>query len=157
MASENPYQAPATDLSAPAVGVLSGRREDLRSIAIYQRGLIACIGMYLVTLILLVAIPAIGGEAMPAILSMVVTGVMIVTGIVGAVFVILLAMKTDGIIFGLILGVATIFPCLGLIILASINGRATRTLKRNGISVGFFGARMSDFDHFSAQSPFADR
>jgi hypothetical protein len=37
--SENPYQAPP--LETPVVGVLSGTREDLRSVAVYQKGIMA--------------------------------------------------------------------------------------------------------------------
>ena len=36
--SENPYQAPP--LEPPVVGVLSGTREDLRSVAVYQKGIL---------------------------------------------------------------------------------------------------------------------
>jgi hypothetical protein len=41
---------------------------------------------------------------------------------------------------GFIQGLLTCIPILGLLALLSINGRATRTLKRHGIRVGFWGA-----------------
>ena len=47
--SENPYQSPA---SIPqAVGVLSGSREDVRNVAMYQKGILVCILIYLLAMI----------------------------------------------------------------------------------------------------------
>jgi len=36
--SDNPYQSPKADVEA--IGVRSGRREDLRSVAQYQKGIL---------------------------------------------------------------------------------------------------------------------
>ena len=47
--SDNPYQSPQpTD---EAVGVLSGKREDLRKVAQYQRGVLVCILVYLMAVV----------------------------------------------------------------------------------------------------------
>ena len=46
----NPFQSPETEAHA-AVGVLSGRREDVRSVAQNQKGVLICI---LISIILLV-------------------------------------------------------------------------------------------------------
>jgi hypothetical protein len=45
---------------------------------------------------------------------------------------------------GVVLGILTLIPCIGLIALLIINGKATAVLKNHGIKVGFFGARASD-------------
>ena len=39
---ENPYQSPLSDLR-PASGVLSGKQEDVRAVAVYQKGILVCI------------------------------------------------------------------------------------------------------------------
>jgi hypothetical protein len=41
--NENPYQSPLAPLDQPAIGVLSGRREDLQDVAKYQKGILICI------------------------------------------------------------------------------------------------------------------
>jgi hypothetical protein len=133
--SENPYQAPAA--KEPAVGVLSGDYQDVISIARYQKGLISCILVYLLL---------IGAQFFVPIEARLIWAVFVIlVGITGAVFVFLLAMKTHGIALGAILGIGTIIPCVGLIVLLIVNGRATSVLRNNGIDVGLFGADLSSF------------
>lgn len=38
---DNPYRAPLSQDAA--LGVLSGRQEDVRSVALYQKGILVCI------------------------------------------------------------------------------------------------------------------
>lgn len=64
--------------------------------------------------------------------------------VTAAVFVFLLATKVYTTATGVILGVLTLIPCIGLIVLLIINGKATSILKANGIHVGLFGASMAD-------------
>jgi len=54
-------------------------------------------------------------------------------------------MKVYNPVTGIIYGIGTIVPCVGLIILLVINTKATRTLELNGHHVGFFGADLSKF------------
>ena len=131
--SENPYQSP----SAPsqAIGVKSGSREDLRSVAKYQKGIVVCILIYLIAVICQFAIPA---ELRPIIGL----GILVV-GLAGTVFVFLLAVKVYSTGVGVLLGVLTLVPCIGLIVLLVVNGRATGILKKNGIKVGLLGANIS--------------
>ena len=83
--TENPYHAPQ---SMPiAVGVLSGTRDDLRSVAKCQKGILVCILIDLVAIFGRFALPP---EAQP----LVVFGVPIVV-LVGAVFVFMLAIKVE--------------------------------------------------------------
>ena len=127
---ENPYQAPATN--ARAIGVNSGSREDLRAVAKYQHGIMLCI---LGQIIL-----AIGRIAAPDSLQLVLTLVLLAVGLAGTVFVFMLAMKVYSTGTGVLLGILTLIPCLGLIILLIVNGKATKVLRQNGIAVGILGA-----------------
>ena len=131
--SENPYQSPSAH--SPVVGVKSGSREDLRSVAKYQKGILVCILIYLISVIGQFAIPA---EAR-AIIGL---GILVV-GLVGTVFVFLLAIKVYSTGVGVLLGILTLVPCIGLFVLLVVNGKATGVLKQNGIKVGLLGANLS--------------
>jgi asparagine N-glycosylation enzyme membrane subunit Stt3 len=129
---DNPYRSPEAPLSAPVVGVLSGSREDLRRVAKYQRGLLMCVLVYFVSL----AVPFVLPENL-FIIAQIGVGI---AGIVGLVFVFLLSTKIYGTGAGILLGMLTLIPCVGLIVLLIINQRATTVLRQNGIRVGLLGA-----------------
>jgi hypothetical protein len=131
--SENPYQSPGT--VSRAVGVLSGKHEDLRSVAYYQKGILVCILIYVSAFILGVFLP-------PGARPLVQIGVLGV-GLAGTVFVFLLAMKVYGTALGIVLGILTLIPCVGLITLLIVNGKATSVLRANGCQVGLLGADLS--------------
>lgn len=131
--SDNPYQAP--EVSSEVTGVLSGTRDDLRSVAVFQKGILVCILIYFVAVIGQFALPA-------GIRPLVGLGVLL-NGLVGAVFVFLLAIKTYGTGLGIGLGILSLIPCVGLIVLLIVNGKATTILKSNGINVGLLGAKIS--------------
>jgi hypothetical protein len=46
---------------------------------------------------------------------------------------------------GILLGIGTFIPCVGLLILLMINGKATKILRENGHNVGLLGADLSKF------------
>jgi hypothetical protein len=129
--TENPYQSPASDTQI--VGINSGKIEDLRMVARYQKGIIVCILCYFVAVIWQIfAIPALPLE----IRALVAVGTLLaVLGLVvaGAVFVFLLAMKVYSPALGIVLGVVSLFPCVGLLVLLAVNGKATKVLRENGI------------------------
>ena len=129
--TENPYQSPQT--SSAAVGVLSGSRDDLRSVARFQKGILVCILIYLIAVIGQFALPV---EIRPII------GILL-AGIGSAVFVFMLAMKVYGTGLGIVLGILSLVPLIGLIVLLIVNGKATGVLKQNGIKVGLLGANIS--------------
>jgi hypothetical protein len=131
--SENPFEPPRD--TSPAVGVLSGQREDLRTIARFQKGILVCILIYLIAVIAQFALP-------PELRIFMAVGVM-VFALAGAVFVFLLAIKVYGVGLGILLGVLSMAPCLGLIVLLLVNGKATNVLRQNGIKVGLMGANIS--------------
>ena len=132
--SENPYQSPTTE--SQVIGVLSGQRDDLRSVAQYQKGILVCILIHLIAVICQLTLPA----EIRLVLGL---GVLLV-GLVGTVFVFLLAMKVYGSAVGVLLGILALLPCIGLIVLLAVNGKATRILKQNGIKVGLLGANLSE-------------
>jgi len=47
-------------------------------------------------------------------------------------------------IVGAIVGLLTVVPCVGLLLVLIVNTRATSALQANGVKVGLLGARMSD-------------
>ncbi len=142
---ENPYQSPLADLR-PVVGVLSGQQRDLRAVAIYQKGILICILVYLLTILgQVVALAAAPPPASSSLMSSVAAIVSLVAGLGGMIFVFLLSTKVFGIILGILLGILTVVPCVGLLVLLIINGKATGVLRQNGYRVGLMGANLSQF------------
>ncbi len=131
--NENPYQAPQA--RSDVVGVLSGTREDLRSVAKFQKGILVCLLIYLVIVFGQFAIP-------PEIRIVLLIGLLL-NVIAGAVFVFRLAIKVYGTGLGILLGILSMVPLIGLLVLLRVNGRATEILRENGIKVGLLGARLS--------------
>ena len=131
--SENPYQSPS--VPSHVVGVKSGNREDLRSVAKYQKGILVCILIQLIAVICQFGVPV---ELRPIIGLCV-----LVVGLVGTVFVFLLATKVYSTGAGVLLAILTCIPCIGLIVLLVVNGKATGILKQNGVKVGLLGANLS--------------
>ena len=134
--TENPYQSPLSDLE-PATGVLSGRPEDVRAVAVYQKGILVCI--------LVNILAVIGQFVLPASFGFVPTTGIIGAGLVGVVLVFLLAVKVYGVLIGVLLGLLTFLPCLGLLVLLIVNSKATAVLRQNGHRVGLLGANLSEF------------
>ena len=131
--SYNPFEAPQVNDSA--VGIVSGSREDLRSVASYQKVILVCILLYFIAVFAQFGFPV----TVRPLLGLGILGV----GLVGAIFAILLAIKTHGPVFGIILGILCLVPFLGLLTLLLINSKATTVLKKNGIKVGLLGANLS--------------
>lgn len=130
---DNPYAAPQT--VERVTGVLSGSREDLRKVAAYQKGILSCISVYLAAVFSQFVLPF---EVRQWLMIAVV-----VTGVIGAVFVFRLSIKLNGTVTGIIYGILTFVPLVGMLMLLIVNGKATRVLKENGIRVGLFGADVS--------------
>jgi len=130
--SYNPFEAPQSD--SRVIGILSGKREDLRSVARYQKGVIVCILIYFLAMFSQFALP-------PELRMFLGIGVLFV-GLTGAVFAFLLAIKTHGTGQGILLGILCLVPCVGLLVLLIINSKATSVLKQNGIKVGLLGADL---------------
>jgi hypothetical protein len=133
----NPYQSPKADLAAPKANAKdpSHTREELRQIAVCQKGIIVSIVIYVLV--------------MPCALlsphdSSAITLSGLAVGFVGAVFGFLLGMRAYGTAVGIGLGLLSLVPCFGIFVLLLISDHATVILKENGIKVGLLGARLSD-------------
>ena len=133
--SENPFQSPLAD--TPAVGVKSGKQADVRAVAVYQKGILMCILIYVLAMI--------GQFAIPAPLRPILGLAVVALGLAGLVFVILLSMKVYNVVVGALLAILTLVPLLGLLILLMVNGKATKILRQNGHKVGLLGANLSEF------------
>ena len=131
--SYNPFEAPQSE--SRVIGVLSGKREDLRSVAVYQKGILICILVYLMAVF--------GQFALPPSARIFVGFGILAVGLTAAVFTFLLAMKTHGTGQGILLGILCLIPCVGLLVLLIINSKATNVLKQNGIKVGLLGADIN--------------
>lgn len=120
------------------MGVLGGAREDLRSVAKYEKGILFCILIQLVLML--------GQFAVAAVLRVLVMITALIVSIAGALFIFLLAIKVYGTGLGSLLGILTLIPVIGLIVLLIVNGKATNILRQNGngLRVGLLGARLSD-------------
>jgi hypothetical protein len=134
-AEENPYAPPrATDR---AVGVRSGRREDVRSVAVAQKSILVCIVLYIAAIVANFLVPL-------EYRLYIAIGVLVI-GLAATVSVFLLAIRVYSVTMGIVLGIGTFIPCIGLLILLQINAKATKILRENGHRVGLFGADLSAF------------
>ena len=111
-------------------------RADLRSIAIYQKVILVCILVNIITYA--------GQFLLPTDLRWLAIVVGLPTGLTGTVFVFLLSTKVHNVVAGILLGLLALIPCIGFIVLYYINGKATNALQANGIRVGLLGASLSD-------------
>jgi uncharacterized membrane-anchored protein len=135
LADENPYAPPKT--SGRALGINSGRPEDLKIVAVAQKSIIICILIYFCLIVATFFVP-------PQYNFYLLICVLLL-GLVSTVSVFLLAMKVYGPIQGVLVGILTMVPCLGLLMLLLVNQRATKILKDNGHPVGLLGADLSRF------------
>lgn len=111
-------------------------REKLKEVAQFQKGILFCI---------LLSICVYGiSFAVPQEMKLIMAGILGLTSLVNVAFAMLLGVKVYSPVTGVILGVLTVVPCLGLIILLVINQAATKLLTAHGVKVGLMGARMSD-------------
>jgi uncharacterized membrane protein len=111
---------------------------DLRQIAIYQKALLVCVLLYILVILGSLFIPQ---DVRWVIL---IPAVPVALGAMASVF--LLATKVYNVALGIFLGLLTLVPILGLVMLLVINSAATSALQTSGIRVGFLGASLSDFD-----------
>ncbi len=129
---------PQSERPAPeAFGVLSGKWEDVRRVAVYQKWLILCL---LAQVLLLTA--ALEPGLHPDLQAFLGLSVLPL-GLASLVFVVLLALKVYGVKAGVLLGVCVLIPCFSLFVLLAVNGKAISVLRWNGIRVGLFGAKLS--------------
>ena len=108
---------------------------DLRAVATRQRMVIFCILVYIVLAVTQVLVPR---EVQPFVAL-----ALLAVAITAAVFVFMLALTVYTTGTGILLGILTLIPCVGLIVLLIINGKATSVLRAHGLKVGLLGANPS--------------
>jgi hypothetical protein len=117
------------------------KSEKLKQLAQSQRGLnLAVLGQVIAYGLVVVA-----RTSHIPMLALVGVLALLVSGIAGIVFVVLTAMRLYSTSAAIGLAVVMLIPCVGLLLLLSINSAATKRLKDNGIKVGLLGANMSQF------------
>lgn len=107
---------------------------DIRTIAKRQKILLICILIYLIAVISQFALP----EAVRPMLGLLIIPV----SLTAMVFIFLLATKIYSTGVGVLLGILTLIPLIGLIPLLMVSGKATGILREHGIQVGLLGAKM---------------
>ena len=133
-----PGQYPPGQLSPQQLGYATpeaGPRADIRQIAQRQRALMFCILGYLGLVVVQFAFP-------PE-LRMFLGLAALAVSVTAAVFVFMLALSLYGTGVGILLGILTLVPLLGLLVLLIINGKATTILRQHGLKVGLLGADVS--------------
>ena len=111
------------------------QRNDLRDIARRQRAIMLCILAEIVLIICYVVLPD------P--LKLFARIAIFAAQITAMVFVFMLAIAIYNTGVGIVLGILTLIPLIGLIVLLIVNGKATNILRQHGIKVGLMGADMS--------------
>ncbi|MDB5297180.1 MAG: hypothetical protein JWO31_3163 [Phycisphaerales bacterium] len=107
-------------------------RADLRTIAQRQRALMFCILGYLALVV--------ARFVLPPSLSILLALAAFAVSITAAVFVFMLALSLYSTGVGVLLGILTLIPLVGLIVLLVINSKATGLLRQHGLKVGLLGA-----------------
>jgi uncharacterized membrane protein len=128
----NPYESP--QFVGQATEVEPVDREKLRRVARRQQwvlyALLAQIAVYVAMLALQ------GASGVAALLGLLFLGLAIFSMV--AVF--LLAKELLHIVVAVICTVLMLIPCISLLTLVIVNGRATRLLQQHGVKVGLMGA-----------------
>ena len=131
-----PPVMPAPPLAPQPLGYAQAdARADLRTVAIRQRAIMYCILAYIVAAILRFVLP------FPA--NLIMALVVLAAMITGAVFVFMLAISLYNVGVGVTLGILTLIPLVGLIVLLIVNGKATNVLRDHGVHGGLMGAKLS--------------
>jgi hypothetical protein len=136
----NPYEAPRADLRA--VGVRSGQRADVRQVAVAQKAILICILIQIANIVFQLAV-VFGKLPVPQAVLLGCSVVSLVSGVVSAVFVFIMAIRVYSTGLGILFGILALIPCVGLIVLLMVNGKATKILQANGYKVGLLGADLS--------------
>jgi hypothetical protein len=128
---------PGTPMPRPGAPTLNyGRpvRNDLREIAKRQRAIQICILIYILAIV--------GQFILPPQLRPFVGLAVLAVMITATVFVFMLAIALYNTGVGILLGILSLIPLLGLLVLLMVNGKATGVLREHGIQVGLLGARL---------------
>ncbi len=109
-------------------------QDDLRDVATRQKVIIVCLALYVALAILAAFVPTTIAAMIGALIGVIV--------ILATVYVFLLATKLYGTGFGILLGLLTLLPLIGIVVLLIVNARAIAVLRSAGVDVGFFGVKQ---------------
>jgi hypothetical protein len=131
----NPYQSPQF-AQAPVVAELSPtEREKMRRVASRQQFVLYSLLANIVINIVFMAMPPGASTPVRGMLGIIALSVVIATMI--AAF--LLAWELYNMVIGMICAVLMPIPCVALLTLLIINGKATKFLQQRGVKVGLMG------------------
>ncbi len=111
---------------------------DIRKVAAMQRTIMYCILSEILIVIGRVTFATNGNVTGLLLLGL----VYIVVGIIAAVCIFILALSLYNTALGIVLGILTLIPVVGLIVLLVVNSKATTVLRQNGLKVGLMGAKL---------------
>ncbi len=127
--------------SPPTLNYGTPRSADnfVRQVAVRQRAIMWCILFYICAFVLYFAVVLETKSLIAVGLGMlVVVGVIVLT----VVCVFRLALSIYSTATAITVGILTLIPYLGILILLIINSKATKILRTNGIKVGLMGAKV---------------
>jgi hypothetical protein len=140
--SRNPTQSPpGAPPPLPTLGYATPMPPgpNLKKIAANQRAINLCI---LAEIFIVIAQISFRTNGMLA-LALVFSFAYLAIALTGAVFLFMLSLSLYNTAAGIALGIFSLVPLLGLIILLVLNGKATNILRLHGIRVGLLGADPS--------------
>jgi uncharacterized membrane protein len=130
----NPYQSP--QFVGQATAVDPGDREKLRRVARRQQ-----LVLYALLAQIIVYISMFGAQGANASGAAAILGLLFLAiAIFSMVAVFLLAKELLNIVIAVICTVLMLIPCISLLTLLIVNGRATKLLQKHGVKVGLMGA-----------------
>jgi hypothetical protein len=130
----NPYESPQ---QVGQLDAAESDRESLRTVARYQQWVLYALLCNIVANVAIIGAAAGGFQATSNLLSVVIGLPVIVFGMV-AIF--LLARELYHWAVGVLCALLMVVPCISLLTLLVVNGKATNHLQARGIKVGFMGA-----------------
>jgi hypothetical protein len=130
----NPYQSP--QFAGTSVAVDPADREKLRRVARYQQWVLYAL---LAQILLYVLVLFLQGAALPDVATLIALFFLPLVALsMAAVF--LLAKELLHIVIAVLCTILMLVPCVSLLVLLVVNGRATKFLQTRGVKVGFMGA-----------------
>lgn len=127
--SENPYKTPESAVD-PRIQLSEFEAQQLEKLAVGQKIVIFAILAYFIAVIVRPAFP---------LLTFIIVIACLITSLVG-LFQVVKVLKLH-IALKVLYFIALFIPLINILALASINARATKTLKAGGYKVGLLGAR----------------
>ena len=140
--SDNPYQAPAEEPPEDKQESVKQQKLafqlDLKTIIKHQKGVVACLCVYLLFLI--------GPFLSPSEGKLFSVFMLMVVAVMAAAY----AFPLETLLFNrsvaILLTLLTLLPGVGLLILLTVAHQTTKFLRSKGIHAGLFGANLSDVE-----------